>query len=466
MTSAQATPSIALIAMLGSELKHAGQSEPNLERLIANPQCPEWVIPALVKLAERNISWGDALRVLDLPDTDGETLRQEASRFAHADPRTLIAMVVTEIATSNLTDFPTPAEYRRMRSRSAPSLVTLAMHRITWRAVQSRYEYQEYHATQSAAKPEAETVIPEAAVAKATHGIDQTATAIRSGAFTDLAKPSQTEAKTQRQAQSPTPTKPLAPKPNPDAVRIKAAIAKTPAPEPPASTKPAPRSWFQQQTDRTAATIQAAIIQLMHAHQVFGPTDYQQAVAFDVGPQPNEVARAFGSDFWFKTQDAYIAKYGANAVPKTSTERNWRALPIEEVFKRMHDEAQTLHLSSEFAYNSRRRPELAPSTIIVRTLCQEQNLDYRQLRNRFFGQLENHFIEAPRNFATYPLEYVLTAFHDGLRETGAKNAAEYDRAYNRRRHPSLAQVERVAARNSLTARDAYHQLFQEPEFPL
>lgn len=39
MTSAQATPSIALIAMLGSELKHAGQSEPNLERLIANPQC-------------------------------------------------------------------------------------------------------------------------------------------------------------------------------------------------------------------------------------------------------------------------------------------------------------------------------------------------------------------------------------------------------------------------------------------
>ncbi|WP_127848829.1 hypothetical protein [Lacticaseibacillus hulanensis] len=439
-TNNKSTPTLLLISMLGDEIvRLSGHKPAQLDVILSAPTLPEWFIPALAQVVKRGFSWEQVLQALDLPRAQNDALAAETVHFASSSDSSLIMMAATELLTGDFGEDPTAEDYNQLRAISAPSLGYLAIRGITWNDVLNRL----------ARRKKAETtpvtsVAPDSAT-PAAYALSMSDQDARTAAKAKL---------TENHAPTAAPT--------PPPVEPQSALS-TPKR---AAKSPASKTWMERYPNANESRTARAIVELMHKYNAFDAKTYRELVAPADGPQPSEVTKRFGPELWFKAQDIYLERYGVDHIPSDIPERYWRAIPLEDGFSRMFAEAKRLGLSSEIAYNNHRHPALAPASMTMRQLCQEQGVSYTTLRNRFFGlpQTDNPVRER-RKFTTYPLDYVVSALHDGLVATKARTIRDYDRLRNPHLHPSITELERVAARHSRTAREVYGEKFTEPAFP-
>lgn len=464
------TPSIVLISLIGDYLKtEAHTHEPKLDFIVSQPELPEWFIPALQVLDSRNITWGDILRALDLPDQDGRLLATEAARLGEGDRDSLIALAITEIMTNSLGQNPDANTYTKRRADSAPSIGYLALCGITWADVTARRQFikSEVVDLPTASGQPIKTVASylEAVGAAEESGHAKKEMIDRAIVVPPSKQPTRTSAqpenkpKKRRNVTRRTPPT-LTDKQKAIDARIKAAIKSQ------QTAQPAGMPWMKRHPHATQSQIASIIVQLMFAHNAFAPNDYRERVTPQMGPQPSEVAKRYGSNFWFQIQDKYLKRYSLRNIPNVIAERNWRAISIDEAFTRMRTEADRLNLKSEFAYNTQRHPALAPQTGTLRILCEEAGVSYVAKRGEYFEQTYVEPVTTnARIFTTYPLAYVLNAFHDELLELKTQSAADYEKRRRISKSPSLEEVERVAARHGISGKDAYLSQFTTPAYP-
>mgnify|MGYP004466439491 CR=1 FL=1 len=444
---------IDIVSEIGREIARLGNAQDvRLDELLLNPQLATWFIPALQFLKrERKTNWMTVLQMLDLQSKDGDLLAIEEREFADSTLDNLILLAATEIMSGTYGKHVSVRNYIDNRSASAPSYGYLALRNITWDDVQQRLYRLQRTASVATAAQVAATVSQEN---NAHHVANQI---VRPNGTSFERVPAQAGSISAPNQADPSTDAATAIRKAATADRVRSAIK----PRNPNAT-----GWLAKHPDATRAEITAAVLHQMIQFGAFDPSYYRLVVDPIEAPLPAELNAQFGPKLWFDIQDAYIEQFSVMRITTKISERNWRVLPAEELVKRMHKEAKRLGLTSEFAFNSRRHPALSPTSMIVRQICQEQDVNYIVLRNRYFGRPTTKFVGSkPRAFTTFPLEYVVRAFHEELIRTNVKTLEEYDLAFDNLRAPSLRELSRVAARNGLDAETAYKKYYDTPIFP-